>query len=113
LATPISPKVTASTLAGVVASLLLAVVTLITPDLFEGLGKWSNLAYGLTIALVMAVAGYLKGDPLRETPPNPDGSYTVTSLPEAPATKFPAAAVEAALAAEPATVTPVYTPPAA
>lgn len=34
---------------------------------------------------------------------NPDGSYTVTGLPEAPSTTFPKAAVDAALAATPAT----------
>jgi len=70
--TPISPKVTAAGLAGVISALLLSVITLITPDLFDGLGKWSGLAYGLTIAVVTAVAGYLKNDPLRVVPPTED-----------------------------------------
>ena len=70
--TPISPKVTAAGLAGVISALLLSVITLITPDLFDGLGKWSGLAYGLTIAVVTAVAGYLKNDPLRVVPPAED-----------------------------------------
>jgi len=69
LETPISPKVTAAGLAGIISALLLSVVTLITPDLFDGLGKWSGLAYGFTIALVTVVAGYLKNDPLRVVPP--------------------------------------------
>lgn len=65
MANPISPKVTASGLTGLITTLLLAVVTLITPDMFTGLGKWSSLAYGLVIALASAVAGWLKTDPLR------------------------------------------------
>jgi hypothetical protein len=112
--TPISPKVLASGLTGVIASLLLAVVTLITPDLFDGLGKWSNLAYGLTIALVMAAAGYLKseGAPADTSKDASSGDTPSVPLPDAtraPAS-FPAAVVEAAQAAEPAPVTPVYTP---
>lgn len=107
--TPISPKVTAAGLAGVISALLLSVITLITPDLFDGLGKWSGLAYGLTIAVVTAVAGYLKNDPLRVTqpvpsePPTPAADSVVVNAPltatepAAPST-FPAAKVEEALA---------------
>lgn len=117
--TPISPKVTAAGLAGVISALLLSVITLITPDLFDGLGKWSGLAYGLTIAVVTAVAGYLKTDPLRVTQPTPTdppapAADTVTvnapataAEPAAPST-FPAAKVEAALAAPaPVEVAPI------
>lgn len=117
--TPISPKVTASVLAGLFASIILANITLITPDLFAGLGKWAGLADGLTIAVVTAVAGYLKTDPLRVTPP-PPGSITDVAVVEAskqaslaatafnaPATVFPTAKVDAALAADPAPVTPI------
>ena len=95
--TPISPKVTAAGLAGVISALLLSVITLITPDLFDGLGKWSGLAYGLTIAVVTAVAGYLKNDPLRVTQPDPS---------EPPAPAAAAVVVNApATAAEPAAPT--------
>ncbi|QDG61252.1 hypothetical protein [Pseudarthrobacter sp. NIBRBAC000502771] len=95
--TPISPKVTAAGLAGVISALLLSVITLITPDLFDGLGKWSGLAYGLTIAVVTAVAGYLKNDPLRVTQPVPT---------EPPAPAAAAVVVNApATAAEPAAAT--------
>jgi hypothetical protein len=87
--TPISPKVTAAGLAGVISALLLSVITLITPDLFDGLGKWSGLAYGLTIAVVTAVAGYLKNDPLRVT--------------QAPETAAPAPAADSVVVNAPAT----------
>ena len=96
--TPISPKVTAAGLAGVISALLLSVITLITPDLFDGLGKWSGLAYGLTIAVVTAVAGYLKNDPLRVTqpvpsdPPAPEPAAVVVNAP-ATAVNDPAPAV--------------------
>lgn len=83
--TPISPKVTAAGLAGVISALLLSVITLITPDLFDGLGKWAGLAYGLTIAIVTAVAGYLKNDPLRVLPPadkpSPSPSSVIVNAP--------------------------------
>ena len=113
--TPISPKVTAAGLAGVISALLLSVITLITPDLFDGLGKWSGLAYGLTIAVVTAVAGYLKTDPLRVTQPAPAGppvpaadTVTVNAAEPATPTTFPAAKVEAALAAPaPVEVAPI------
>ena len=101
--TPISPKVTAAGLAGVISALLLSVITLITPDLFDGLGKWSGLAYGLTIAVVTAVAGYLKDDPLRATQP-------VHAEPSAPTTTFTETAAK--IAALPEAPAPVVAAPA-
>jgi hypothetical protein len=114
--TPISPKVTAAGLAGVISALLLSVITLITPDLFDGLGKWSGLAYGLTIAVVTAVAGYLKTDPLRILPPATDdkpapaadsvvvNAPATTAEPAAPTTFTATAAKIDALPALPAPV---------
>lgn len=65
--TPVSPKVTASAVAGIIAAAVLANINLITPDLFTGLGKWSGLVYGLVITLAVTTAGWLKSDPLRST----------------------------------------------
>jgi len=114
-----TPKVAAAVIGGVVASALIANVTLITPDLFDGLGKWAGLVYGLTITLVMGAAGWLKSEgdtPAAKETGTAAESKQATPAPieTAPATVFPAAKVDAALAApEPVTVTPVFTPPAA
>lgn len=69
--TPLSPKVTASTVTAVLVTSILANVTLITPDLFAGLGQYGPLAYGVIIAAAGALAGWWKSDPLRATPPTP------------------------------------------
>lgn len=121
-----TPKVAAAVVGGIIASAFLANITLITPDLFDGLGKWSGLVYGLTITLVMGVCGWLKseeakaegdaqGAPASDTPV---ASQATVAAEPAPAATFPKAAVEAALAAaEPATpaapaeITPVYVAP--
>lgn len=124
-----TPKVAAAVLGGIIASAILANITLITPDLFEGLGKWSGLVYGLTITFVMGAAGWLKsegdkanGDSAESVPaetpaatiPQPPATAATVS---APATQFPAAKVEAAqafalAAVEPAEVQPVFEAPA-
>lgn len=113
-----TPKVSAAVIGGIIASAILANVTLITPDLFDGLGKWSGLVYGLTITLVMGAAGWLKSE--SDIPATGDAATTAETraapvVPElAPATVFPAAKVEAAIApVEPVTVTPVFEAPAA
>jgi hypothetical protein len=98
-----TPKVAAAGVAGIIAAALLANIDLITPDLFEGLGKWSHLVYGLTIALVMYVAGWLKSEAGSDTPPPPQPEPAPATTP----------ALEAVPAAEPAPVTPVYETPAA
>jgi len=117
-----TPKVSAAVIGGIIASAILANVTLITPDLFDGLGKWSGLVYGLTITLVMGAAGWLKsegdtpaaneGSKPAETPTAPAAPVSISDL--APAFTFPAAKVEAATAPviEPVTVTPVFEAPA-
>jgi hypothetical protein len=108
------PKVVAAVLAGIIASALLSNLTLITPDLFEGLGKFAGLVYGLTITVVIGVAGWLKSDataadtaPAQADPASVD--LPPLEAPTAPSSVFPAAAVASAEAAE---VTPVFTPPA-
>lgn len=117
-----TPKVSAAVIGGILASAILANVTLITPDLFEGLGKWSGLVYGLTITLVMGAAGWLKseggtaaqdetGTAAETSAEAPAAPAHETAHETAPATVFPAAKVESA--AEPATVTPVFEAPAA
>lgn len=90
MVTPISPKVTASAVSGVIAAAILANITLITPDLFAGTGKWSGLIYGLVIAVASTLAGWLKNDPLRTTDgptvaivPGPVPSGIVPDLPTA------------------------------
>ena len=113
-----TPKVAAAVIGGVVASALIANVTLITPDLFDGLGKWSGLVYGLTITLVMGGAGWLKsesGTPAADPASQPAEQPVATvayAVETAPETVFPTAKVDAALAApeptiEPVTVTPI------
>ena len=106
--TPVSPKVTASAIAAVIAGLVLANINLITPDLFAGLGKWSGLVYALTIAVITTAAGWAKSDPLRTAPADPGPAAPVAKPAEAPvvpAIVFPAAAVAAAEAS------PADTPP--
>jgi len=77
-----TPKVSAAVIGGIIASAILANVTLITPDLFDGLGKWSGLVYGLTITLVMGAAGWLKSE--GDTPAANEGSKPAET-PTAPA----------------------------
>ncbi|GGH93694.1 hypothetical protein ACFFGR_09085 [Arthrobacter liuii] len=114
-----TPKVAAAAIGGIIASALLANITLITPDLFDGLGKFSSLVYGLTITLVMFAAGWLKSEGSTaaqdETATAAEAPVTAPAAPvevHAPATVFPAAKVEAA-AVEPVAVTPVFEAPAA
>jgi hypothetical protein len=101
-----TPKVAAAAVAGIIAAALLANLDLITPDLFDGLGKWSHLVYGLTIALVMSAAGWLKseGNAPTGTPPTPQpGPVPLPAI---------VGSVEVApVTAEPAPVTPVYEAP--
>lgn len=104
------PKVVAAVIGGIVASALLSNLTLITPDLFDGLGKFSGLVYGLTITLVIGVCGWLKSDATASAdtpvPSTPAPDAKPADAPAAPATTFPAAAVASAEAA-PVEVTPI------
>jgi hypothetical protein len=104
------PKVVAAVIGGIIASAVLSNVTLITPDLFTGLGKASGLVYGLTITLVIGVCGWLKSDATSaaDSSAQPDPA-TVTPAPvdalTAPPSVYPSDAVAAAEA--PVEVTPI------
>jgi predicted lipid-binding transport protein (Tim44 family) len=104
---PVSPKVTASGLAAIIAGLFLANLDLITPDLFSGLGKWSGLVYALTIAIVTTVAGWLKSDPLRTAGLAAQAADNAQPAPDAAVVNAPATV------AEPAAPAVVPTAPAA
>lgn len=69
-ASTISPKVIAGFLSGGGAVVLFALLTAITPELLEPLGVWAPVALAGITALASVVAGYIKRDPLRETPGN-------------------------------------------
>jgi hypothetical protein len=78
--------------------------------------------FGLLLGLTASPDTYSKGDPAATTAPAATTPADVPAVAEAtlslndvaPASTFPSAAVDAALAApEPVTVTPVFTPPAA
>lgn len=125
--TPISPKVIVSVIVGIVLTALVSNASAITPDMLDFLGPWKLFVFGSLITALMGLAAWWKTDPLRVTQ-SPPNAVTDTAAVEtakqtslaasaindlAPATVFPAAKVEAALAAEPPVVVePVYTPPA-
>lgn len=64
--TPVSPKVSAPLWAGLIASVLLANIALVTPDMLSWLGPWAPFAYGCAFTALGAVVGYGKRDPLRD-----------------------------------------------
>ena len=115
--TPVSPKVTAGANWAAYATLLLTLLSTVTPDSLDFLGKYSPIAYGLVVGASYALGAYLKADPLRDAGQASAGAAPdISSLPpapvaEAPASVYPAAKVDAAMA-EPVTVTPVFESPA-
>lgn len=123
--TPISPKVIVSVIVGIVLTALVSNASAITPDMLDFLGPWKLFVFGSLITALMGLAAWWKTDPLRITqaPENASTdtaaveaskqtSLTATAV-DAPPTVFPAAKVDAALAApEPVTVEPIFTPPA-
>ena len=125
---PISPKIWAGANAAAMITLFITLLGALGPGSLDFLGHWAPLAYGVVAILVFAGAAYLKTDSLREAgiaaiqkaaeeaaaviEASKQTSLAATSI-DAPATVFPAAKVEAALATpEPVIVEPVYTPPA-
>jgi len=122
--TPISPKVIVSVIVGIVLTAIVSNISAITPDMLDFLGPWKLFAFGTLITAVTGLAGWWKTDPLRINP-NQKNAVTDTAAVEAskqtslaataidaPPTVFPAAKVDAALAApeptvEPVTVTPI------
>lgn len=72
--TAVSPKVAAAAFAGLALVALQAVLTAITPDMFDFAGVWSPMLYSLITALGAVAAGYLKSDPARFTTHHTDGN---------------------------------------
>lgn len=62
----VSPKVKAGLNWGVLASLALAFLNSITPEMLAPLGKWEPLAWALVPILIAGVAAWVKTDDLRE-----------------------------------------------
>lgn len=65
--TTVSPKVTAAAAVGIGLVALQAILTVLTPEMFDFAGDWSPLLYSLVTAVGAALAGYLKTDPARFT----------------------------------------------
>ena len=64
--TPISPKVIAGATTSIILTVIVAVAASVTPDMLSSLGGWGVLIYAGIVSLGGALAGYLKGDPLRQ-----------------------------------------------
>ena len=63
--TTLSPKVIAQAVTSVALVVLVAAINAVTPELFAFLGDFAGIAYAGVVALGGALAGYIKGDPLR------------------------------------------------
>lgn len=61
----ISPKITAGAAAALALIVLQAVLTTVTPEMFDWAGEYTNLVYTAVTALGFGVAAWLKGDPAR------------------------------------------------
>ena len=68
----ISPKVIAGFLSGGGAVVIFALLTAITPDLLAPLGVWAPIVLAGVTAIASVVGGYIKTDPLRTPPQDPD-----------------------------------------
>lgn len=62
---PISPKVTNGATWATIATLVVALLNAITPDMLAGLGKWEPVAAGVIAILAFGLGAWLKEDPLR------------------------------------------------
>jgi len=63
---PVSPKITAVAIVGLLASIILPNVGLVTPEMLHALGAWGPFWYGVAITGLSVAAGWLKRDPLRD-----------------------------------------------
>jgi hypothetical protein len=61
----VSPKITAGALAALALIVLQAILTAITPEMFDFAGEFSHLVFTAVTALGFGVAAWLKGDPAR------------------------------------------------
>ena len=66
MSTPVSPKVLAALIAGLLVSAIAPNVGLVTPDMLSSLGSWAPFWYGVAVTFIAGLAGYLKRDPLRD-----------------------------------------------
>lgn len=82
----LSPKVKAGAWVGAALLVAQVVLTAVTPEHFAWAGEYSSLFYAAVTGIGVAVAAYLKRDPLREV-----GGSAVAAGGVVPA--FPAAAV--------------------
>ena len=62
---PVSPKVTAAGLTGLVITAIVGVLSAVTPDMFEFAGDFAAPLATLIVAVGSAIAGYYKVDPAR------------------------------------------------
>lgn len=91
--TPVSPKVWAVVIAGVLVTSILANFTLITPDMLSFLGPWRPFVEGVFVTAITAGAGYWKTDPLRQ-PTKTDTAPLPATVPAPGPTSLPAPAPE-------------------
>lgn len=94
--TPISPKITSGLNWGVIVTLLVTILSTITPDMLTSLGPYAPLVYGAIGTGSAVLAGYLKTDPLRAASASPAVVDAPAEAPAAPASTYPAAAVATA-----------------
>ena len=62
---PVSPKITAVAIVGLLASIILPNIGLVTPEMLGSLGSWAPFWYGVAVTGLAVAAGWLKNDPLR------------------------------------------------
>ena len=62
---PVSPKVTAAGITGLVITAIVGVLSAVTPDMFEFAGDFAAPLATLIVAVGSAIAGYYKVDPAR------------------------------------------------
>lgn len=62
---PVSPKVTAAGITGLVITALVGVLSAVTPEMFEWAGDFATPLATLVVAVGSAIAGYFKVDPAR------------------------------------------------
>lgn len=60
-----SPKITAGAAAALALIVIQAVLTEVTPEMFDWAGEYTHLVYTAITALGFGVAAWLKGDPAR------------------------------------------------
>lgn len=61
----ISPKIIATGIVYITGAGILAAGAALTPDLFDGLGRWGVVAYAGVVGALASLAGYFTRDPLR------------------------------------------------